>query len=145
MATEEAAAEGTRQAGALADKSATGSTKLQATSNARPAVLGSSVMKKAARLVDVESGRVMEVQTNQNCIICYTANYLPADEQAHAQAGTSRNPHQKWGAVYVTILSRESSPMICFAQARPAHRVKPCCPESCPPTIHAHTWRSICC
>ena len=38
--------------------------------------LGSTAMRPAARLVDETSGRVMEVVTNQPCLICYSANYL---------------------------------------------------------------------
>ena len=38
--------------------------------------LGSTAMRPAARLVDEASGRVMEVVTNQPCLICYSANYL---------------------------------------------------------------------
>ena len=39
--------------------------------------LGSLKMRPAARLVDEASGRVMKVVTNQPCLICYSANYLP--------------------------------------------------------------------
>lgn len=53
--------------------------------------LGSTVMRQAARLVDEESGRVMEVQTNQPCLICYSANYLlPNRNAASAAADASK-------------------------------------------------------
>jgi hypothetical protein len=50
--------------------------------------LGSTTMRPAARLVDEVSGRVMEVSTNQSCLICYSANYLqPKNSGANGEGG----------------------------------------------------------
>lgn len=57
--------------------------------------LGSTVMRPAARLVDEASGRVMEVLTNQPCLICYSANYL--QPKGNAASGEGKKDGKRRG------------------------------------------------
>lgn len=54
--------------------------------------LGSFIVRPAARLVDEVSGRVMEVVTNQPCLICYSANHLqPTKGSAPTGSGNEQD------------------------------------------------------
>lgn len=58
--------------------------------------LGAATMRPAARLVDEVSGRVMEVSTNQSCLICYSANYLQSkNNSANGEGGDQNSKNDK--------------------------------------------------
>jgi aldose 1-epimerase len=66
-----------------------------------------AALHPAAVLSDPSSGRVMDVATNQACIICYTANYLPPT--AAAGESSTRNAHTQWGAVCLETINHVGS------------------------------------